>query len=236
MKEQIKTLVALQKIEAERTQIQTHLQGISMHLGELNNQISEKQSLIECETEAIAEKRRTCGALEQDLKNNQALILRSQERLKSVKTNREYQALLKEIEELKNLNTKFEDDMLALLNEIETEETLISTAAEDMQNLSQTLETEKKSVQKETDSHESRLRKLDGERDRFSMQADPSLLKLFNRVRSVHNRGNAVVPAVDSICNGCNVNIPPQMYNELQRCQSVKLCPNCQRIIYWLPS
>jgi predicted nucleic acid-binding Zn-ribbon protein len=44
------------------------------------------------------------------------------------------------------------------------------------------------------------------------------------------------VPAVNSICNGCNVNIPPQMYNELQRCKSVKLCPNCQRIIYWLPS
>jgi len=84
MKEQIKTLVALQKIEAERTQIQTHLQGISMHLEELNKQISEKQSLIECENDAIAEKRKTCGSLEQDLKNNQALILRSQERLKSV--------------------------------------------------------------------------------------------------------------------------------------------------------
>jgi predicted nucleic acid-binding Zn-ribbon protein len=29
------------------------------------------------------------------------------------------------------------------------------------------------------------------------------------------------------------MNIPPQVYNELQRCDSLKYCPSCFRIIHW---
>ena len=235
MKQQIERLVTLQKIEAERARIQAELTAIACRLDTLSQQIQEKQDLIDLETTAIGEKRTTYRSLEQDVKANQALIQRSQERLKAVKTNREYQALLKEIEELKSQNTRFDDQMLALLQEIEGEESLVCTTGEDLKKLSQAFEDEQKVIAKETEVQQNRLRELDGERDACSKQADPNLLKLFNRVRSVHSRGNAVVQAIDSICNGCNVNIPPQMYNELQRCQSVKLCPNCQRIIYWLP-
>jgi uncharacterized protein len=41
------------------------------------------------------------------------------------------------------------------------------------------------------------------------------------------------VPVSDAVCNGCNVNLPPQLYNELQRSDTLRYCPNCQRIIYW---
>ena len=34
-------------------------------------------------------------------------------------------------------------------------------------------------------------------------------------------------------CQGCNMNIPPQLYNILQRGDAIELCPNCNRIIYW---
>ncbi|MBW2644346.1 MAG: hypothetical protein JRC89_13545 [Deltaproteobacteria bacterium] len=36
----------------------------------------------------------------------------------------------------------------------------------------------------------------------------------------------------DALCYGCNVNLPPQLYNELFLGNSLKFCPNCQRIIY----
>jgi len=35
------------------------------------------------------------------------------------------------------------------------------------------------------------------------------------------------------VCSGCNVNLPPQMYNEIQRFDRIRFCPNCQRIVYW---
>ena len=43
----------------------------------------------------------------------------------------------------------------------------------------------------------------------------------------------AIVDVKMQVCQGCNMNIPPQMYNELQRGISLKYCPSCERIIYW---
>jgi predicted nucleic acid-binding Zn-ribbon protein len=45
--------------------------------------------------------------------------------------------------------------------------------------------------------------------------------------------GIAISQVVNATCSGCNMNIPPQMYNELQKRDSLKFCPNCERIIYW---
>jgi hypothetical protein len=57
-------------------------------------------------------------------------------------------------------------------------------------------------------------------------------MQKFNTVKGL-TRGTGIAPVLDSICLGCNMNIPPQMYNELQRFDSIKFCPHCQRIIYW---
>jgi hypothetical protein len=46
-------------------------------------------------------------------------------------------------------------------------------------------------------------------------------------------KGLAVVAVKDGTCRGCNMRIPPQLYNVLQRGNSLELCPTCNRIIYW---
>jgi hypothetical protein len=43
----------------------------------------------------------------------------------------------------------------------------------------------------------------------------------------------AVVSVRNGTCQGCNMNIPPQLYNVLQRGQTIETCPSCHRIIYW---
>ena len=63
-------------------------------------------------------------------------------------------------------------------------------------------------------------------------QINDDLLKKYDILREKRN-GQAVVPAWKEVCNGCHMNIPPQMYNELQKPEILMLCPNCNRIIYW---
>jgi predicted nucleic acid-binding Zn-ribbon protein len=45
--------------------------------------------------------------------------------------------------------------------------------------------------------------------------------------------GVAVVEIRSGICQGCHMNIPPQLFNQIQRNEQVFLCPNCQRMLYW---
>ena len=42
-----------------------------------------------------------------------------------------------------------------------------------------------------------------------------------------------VVPVEDSCCQGCHVNIPPQLFNEVKKCKTIIKCPHCSRILYW---
>ena len=62
---------------------------------------------------------------------------------------------------------------------------------------------------------------------------DAGLLATYNNVKSLQSNAIGIVAVADAVCQGCNMNIPPQMYNELQRGDSLKKCPNCDRIIYW---
>ena len=47
------------------------------------------------------------------------------------------------------------------------------------------------------------------------------------------SQGRAVVSVKNGTCQGCNMNIPPQLFNLLQRGDSIELCGNCNRTIYW---
>ena len=59
----------------------------------------------------------------------------------------------------------------------------------------------------------------------------PDVLKKYSAIRM--RRGLAMVPVNNGTCQGCNMNIPPQVFNQLQRGDSIELCGNCNRIIYW---
>jgi hypothetical protein len=62
---------------------------------------------------------------------------------------------------------------------------------------------------------------------------DTEILKTYNRVK-LRVGAIGIVPVNNAVCNGCHLTIPPQMYNELHRQDSLKFCPHCHRMIYWL--
>jgi predicted nucleic acid-binding Zn-ribbon protein len=233
MKEQIEILVSLQQIEIESISVKTHLCSISKRLDLLHSSQTELSQRIAAETAKIEEVRKLYRSHESDIKQNQVMIKRSQERLNSIKNNREYQALLKEIEELKRTNSATEELMIDCLNQIDDAEKEAAVMQEELQRVKDGILQEQQVVDTETGKAGKRLQELDQERQKMSCKIDADVLKLFQKVQSQQVRGNAVVPVQDAVCHGCYVNIPPQMYNELQRCDKLRMCPNCQRIIYW---
>jgi predicted nucleic acid-binding Zn-ribbon protein len=233
MKDQIDILVSLQQIEIESSSVKSHLCTMSKRLDILNNSRNELQQHITDETAKVEELRKLYRSHETDIKQNQVMIKRSQDRLNSIKNNREYQALVKEVEELKRTNIATEDMMIDLLNQIDDCEKKTVLMQAELQQVKDDILQEQQVVGAATETADNRLNELDQERQKLSCQIETEVLSLFQRVQSQQVRGNAVVPVQDAVCHGCYVNIPPQMYNELQRCDKLTMCPNCQRIIYW---
>lgn len=232
-KEQIVSLVNLQRIEIETNSVNTKIGNVDQRLENLDENLRDFKQVIEKQESVIDELNQKYRDYETDVRMNLDGIKKSEAKLSSVKTNKEYQAFLKEIDDLKEKNSKLEDDMIEFLDRIEDAEKILNEKITEYSELEARLNSEKETIQKETEEGKRQLESLDAERKTVASGIDADLLATYNRVKSLQSNGIGIVAVTNAVCQGCNMNIPPQMYNELQRGDGLKKCPICDRIIYW---
>ncbi len=232
IKEQIDILVKLQKIEIESDNIKLKLSGVSEKLDSFDSSLKELEQSIVDKKSLLNDLNKKYRSHDSDVQTNLAMVKKSSARLMAVKTNREFQALLKEIEELKTKNSRAEDEMLLSLDRIDETEKDISVEKDEYSKLKEKVSGDKETIMHEVEYGKERLAKLKDEWNSISSKVKAELLERYMMVGQ-RVKGTAIASVKKSVCNGCNMNLPPQMYNELQRCDSLKFCPNCQRIIYW---
>ena len=231
--EQIATLVKLQEIEIEISSIKKQLNTVDQRIERLDQKLLDFNQTIEEQKSLINELNERYRSYESDLQMHLDSIKKSEAKLTSVKTNKEYQSSLKEIDDLKRMNSTLEDDMIEFLDRIEEAENLLKAKSAEFLELESQLKTEKEIIQKEAEEGRHRLGNLGSEWKTFSNNIEAEVLDTYNQIKENHAYEIAIVAVKDAVCQGCHMNIPPQMYNELQRGDSLKRCPICERIIYW---
>jgi len=232
IKEQISCLVKLQGIETDRFNINIRLEKVQGNLEDLDIKLKAFEQEVENETDIIDEIKMQYRRSESDTQENLLRVQKSRVRLGSVKNNKEYQALIKEIEELDNKNSQIEDKMLEYLDYIDETEKQIESKKKALIAFSKEVEEEKNSVIQKSEEDKRRLVELNREREETLKEIDSPLVDKYNMVKETVGR-ITIVRVKDSVCLGCNMNMPAQKYNELQRCDSLQFCPHCHRIIYW---
>ncbi len=235
MREQIEDLVKLQQIETETVRIKSALNDVSKMLDDLDSGVKIFEQTIEEQERIINELKKQYRDHESDIQLNLEKEHKIQAKLRSVKNNKEYQALLKEIEDVRGKNSEIEDEMIDFLDRMDITEKIITTKKDEYINIFEDAKSEKESIKQNAEARKKRLAELDMEGAEVSRLIDPELLKRYLIIKEQSPGGLAVVLVKDAVCHGCNVNIPPQLYNELFRCDSLRFCPNCQRIIYIKP-
>lgn len=169
-------------------------------------------------------------SLEQSVKEQQETINDREKRLYSIKTQKEYQATIKEIAQLKKDNKDKEERILALLEgaeKITAESTQLKSQAADKEGGYRQIESELKQKQSALEEEKTGL----AERRPALLKALPApLLKKYESVKQRYQ--DAVAAVKRGVCQGCNMNIPPQFYNEMLRAKNLRQCPTCYRLIY----
>lgn len=231
--EQITSLVKLQKIEIETSSIKKQLSTVDQRIEVLDKKLLDFNQTIEEQKSLINELNEKYRTYESDLQMHLDRRKKSEAKLSSVKTNKEYQSSLKEIDDLENINSKIEDDMIEFLDRIEEAENVLKAKTTEFSELETQMKTEKEIIQKETEEGRHRLGNLDAEWETVSGDIEAEVLATYNQIKENQAYKIGIVAVKDAVCQGCHMNIPPQMYNELQRGDSLKRCPLCERIIYW---
>lgn len=231
--EQLARLIKLQKLEIELRKHQHALKQVDRRMAALDASLNEFITAIEAKEAVVKDLQQNYRSWESEVQDNGLRMQKSEEKLRSVKTNKEYQSGLKEIEDLKARGASIEDDMIQCLEEIEAAEIelhKLKTAYDDQR---QQLKEQKDAILAEAAQTRESLGVIETERQALGRHLSKDLLQMFDRVKSQQPDGLAIVAVEGAVCKGCHMNIPPQMYNELQREDSLKMCPSCERIIYW---
>jgi uncharacterized protein len=232
-KKDIGTLLKLQQIDRENVKLVAYLQDVPVQIKNLDTRLDEFTRNVENDENLIIELNKKYRTYESDIQLNAGKIEKSQEKLRSVKTNKEYQSSLKEIEEIKSKNSKIEDEMLEFLERIESAERDLNERRDAYARIVDVTSREKVSIEKDSDRCKQKLVELESERNAVTDLLDSTILDIFYRVKAKQSDGVAIAEVKDAVCQGCNLNIPPQTYIDLQHRNSLKNCPSCERIIYW---
>jgi predicted nucleic acid-binding Zn-ribbon protein len=231
--EQIAPLVKLQKIDIESGKLKVFLMDVPKRLSTIDQSLEEYVRRVEDQEAIIKELNKKFRTYEADAQMTHTKIEKSQTKLHAVKTNKEYQSSLKEIEDLEVIKLKIEDEMLECLEQIENAENELKEQKKHHSQIVDQTKHEKDDINRNAEQREKKLAELEADRNAICAELDPRLLEMFDRVKATQADGVAIVEVKGAVCQGCNLNIPPQLFNELQRGDSLKNCPNCERIIYW---
>lgn len=232
MKEQILLLIELQKSDLEMEMTKIKNEELPATIVKLDAEFQGFKGKVEAEREKLEELNRTHREKEESLKRGIENLQKTKSRLLEVKTNKEYHAMLKEIEIVEEKNSKVEDEIIYILDEIDNVREGLKIREEDLNAYRLKYEKERNKIEGEINSVDSELLVCQKKINDVRGEIDVNLLKKYEVIKERRN-GLAVVSVWNGTCKGCHMNIPPQMYNELQRSEDLMLCPNCNRILYW---
>jgi len=232
LREDIKTMISLQEVMLKIKSLEDEKNSIPERLADLRRQVEEAEKAfneISAEYEELAKQKKD---LEFSIEEEKIKIEKSKAKLMTVKTNREYFAMLKEIETAKRMNRQKQEELLELMVRFEEVEQKYNEAKEKYESLKGDYDTRMEDIKKEMSKFDEDISKLAEEKEKIAKSLDSAKTRRFELVFQRRN-GLAVVPARNYICTGCNMNIPPQLYNLLQKEDKIYECPNCSRIIYY---
>jgi len=230
-RDQIELLIELQGKEADVARVQSGLDELPGKIAEITTGLKEFEDAITLKKENLSELKKVYRSFDTEVETNSGRITKREEQLHAVTTNKEYQAILKEIEEIKKANSRIEDQTLACLDEIDAAEKEVKEKEEEFLAEEAEVNKQKSAFESDADSERRSLDEMMVQRDEIAAKIDSGLIEQYELIKS-YARDIAIVQVKDSICLGCNMNIPPQMYNELHRENEMKTCPHCHRMLY----
>ncbi|MCK4389849.1 MAG: hypothetical protein KAV83_06400 [Desulfobacterales bacterium] len=232
MKKQIDSLVKLQEMDRSLDRLRWQIAQGPERLRGLEEEAHTLEEEIEADKRRIQDLKKTQRQYEADIEDDIAHIRKSRGRLMSIKNNREYRALLKEIEEAEKGTADTEDKLLGCLEELEELNEELETKEKALVALGERLESEETATAIELARVQEELSDIETCKKELIETIDSKLLEKYERIKAASG-GIAVALVDNATCSECHMGIPPQMYNELQRQDTLEFCPNCQRIIYW---
>ena len=228
---QLRSLKELQDIDIVWSDVNKEINNINAKIDGKARELEETRQRIEILSNSIKEKDLRKKIVEGEIRTDDEVVKRWEGRLKEIKSSREYQALMREISLTKKDISEKEDIVLQLIEEIEKGDAELKTLQEDYDNSFKIWNSENTGLIEKIEELRNTIKNNDSKRSEILKTLSGSLIQKYERIR-IQRDGIAIAEAKNYVCCGCNMNIPPQIYNQVLKRENIISCPHCQRILY----
>jgi len=231
LSDQIASLEALAAIDAELRRLEDQLSEERTTLANLKSELKKLDERLATDRVSLGEMEKTRGELTSEIRQMNAQIERSREKLGRSRNERESNAAQRELEELRKLQRDREEE----INKLSVLSDAVKKAIDET-------ETQQKKIAAELGGHESEtsvqlaeaIRERDqkvAERVKLAARVQPMTLRRYEQVRK--RKGNAIAKTIDGTCLSCHMRLPPMLFQRLMRGDGFEQCPSCARILYY---
>tara|TARA_B100000287_G_C20662106_1_gene790513 strand:- start:757 stop:1461 length:705 start_codon:yes stop_codon:yes gene_type:complete len=218
--------------------IDTKLRDLNDLLGDLPSKVDEldiREQSIKNEIDGDKDKLKNLevdiNKKELDLNSNSIKIDKLKDQLFLVTNNKQYDALMTEIDHLKEQKSKCETESIELLEEKEKTIENIKNMESDLVSLSGDLADRKNKLKSAISDSADQKSNLENMRKKELEGIDSSILSIYDNVIQARD-GIAVVPLAGSGCGGCGAHVPPQKVTEIRANTGMHRCDMCGRFLY----
>jgi len=230
---------------ATTAELLLQLQGIDYQLGELERSKGYLPDMIENLKAEIKSADEECAntnkkteenllrkkQLEVDIDQATEALRKLKSRMTTIKTNREYDALSREIDHKKEELRSREDELLMIMSELEELEERLEVVKRERGEITEANDGQLQAIQSEMDSVGTKIKIKENERKNILVRLDPQVVATYERIQ--RGKGSAVVAIRKRACSGCFKALPPQLVQEIRRGERVITCDSCGRILIW---
>ncbi len=228
--DQLKTLVELQKLDAEIHRLRRELNSKpaeAARLKEAHERAVQGLQAAEARHKSLEVKR---NQMETDLGQKEEQIKKLQVQLFQLKTNKEYAAMQREIEGFKADKSVLEEEVLKLMEEADRAKGQVAADRQVVKTQEEALAAQLQRIEEESQKIRASVEELRAARSALTPKVEPVVLAQYERILE-RKDGLALVPVRGYACGGCNMVLPPQVINEIQMGTRLVLCESCARIL-----
>jgi len=231
---QIEVLALLQLVDREIREQTGLKQGLLSELQTKETEIEAKKREVEALTALLAEKEKLRQEKDRIFQDEGKKIMDKRMRMNRIKNIKELQALQREIDQIKQSNIELEEALIQIMVEIDGIKANIKAKEDEMAQIQGEWQQKQQELQSQITGIDRAVSEAATRRQTIASQVAGDLISRYELIFS-RRGGTAVVEVAGGICQGCYMNIPPQLGNEIIKSDKVHLCPSCQRILYCRP-
>lgn len=235
MLEQLELLRELQSLDLELIKKRKEKSHLEAEQSTITADLDKVQAMVDSLNADMANLEAQRKDLAQDLLVEEANIARAEQRLPTIKTQKEYVALHKEVDIAKKMNKDIREKIARIDEQADALTAERDEKANELASLNSRVDGRRSEITVAIDACMQILGEGDDKRDALLGQLPTSLRKRYEMLLD-RRAGIAIVEARQGTCLGCHMHLPPQLFNTLFTTPDVQSCPHCNRMLYLDPS